>query len=187
MLNPDGVIYAGLAGFGLSEFGRSQAGAVAKGFAHLPVVAIYASPLDRAVQTARVISEATGVEMTTDDRLHEWRFWSRWAGLTWDQLRDQAADQWEAYQSDPGGVTHGESLNELADRMESWLADVERDHPEGVVVGVSHLEPLRAILLRTTGRPAKDLFDIKIGLGEAVRLVPDPAAGPASPADLVKG
>lgn len=185
VLNPDGVIYAGLAGYGLSDFGRAQASSLAEAFSSLPVAAIYASPLDRAVQTATVIAAATGIDVVTDDRLHEWRFWSQWAGLTWDQLREQAADEWSAYQSDPGAVAHGESLAELADRMESWMVDIERAHPDGVVVGVSHLEPLRAILLRLTGRGAKELFDIRIGLGDAVRLQPEPTPVPRSPSDLV--
>jgi hypothetical protein len=55
---------------------------------------------------------------------------------------------------------------------------VERDHADGVVVGVTHLEPLRAILLRKLGRPARDLFEVNISQCEVVRLAPEPAADP---------
>jgi probable phosphoglycerate mutase len=188
--NPGGVIYAGLAGFGLSDYGRSQAADVAKALAGAPIAAIYASPLDRAVQTASAISEATGVPIAIDDRLHEWRFWSSWAGLTWEELRERALDSWEAYQADPGSVAGEESLAQLAERMTSWMDDVERAHSEGIVVGVSHLEPLRSILLDRTGRPAKDLFDVRIGLAQAVRLSPEPdptALGPQELAALLHG
>lgn len=176
--NPEGVIYAGLPGYGLSEEGRRQARAVGDVLKDLPVAALYASPLDRGIETATLISETIGVDIIPDIRLHEWRYWQQWAGMTWEDLRTKGRDAWDAYQSDPGAVTQGESLAELADRMESWLSDVRAGHEDGVVVGVTHLEPLRAVLLRMLERPARDLFDLAIGLGQSVRLLPDPDPTP---------
>jgi broad specificity phosphatase PhoE len=98
--------------------------------------------------------------------------------MTWEQLRTEARDSWEAYTKDPGSVRSGESLEQLADRVESWLNTVERRHGDGIVCGVTHLEPLRAILLRKLGRPAKDLFALEISPGDVVRLAPDPDAEP---------
>ncbi|MGH2760392.1 MAG: histidine phosphatase family protein [Actinomycetota bacterium] len=171
--NPDGVIYSGLPGFGLSGLGRRQAAAVGEALSGTRLAALYASPLDRAMETARVIGEHTGAEVIPDERLHEWRHWQQFAGLTWEQLRTDAREAWEAYQSDPGSVTSGESLEALADRVDSWLGDVQAAHPTGLALAVSHLEPLRAILLRKLGRPAKHLFQLQIGLGEAVRILPE--------------
>ncbi len=172
--NPEGVIYAGLPGYGLSELGQTQAVAIAEAVRDLPVTAIYASPLDRAMQTAQFIAEVASVEIVPDVRLHEWRHWHQWAGMTWNELREKGKDSWEAYLADPGSVTSGESLAEPGERMEAWLADVRRDHVEGIVLGVTHLEPLRTVLLRAQGRPAKDMFDVHIPVGQAVRLEPDP-------------
>jgi len=182
--NPEGVIYAGLPGYGLSDLGRSQAAGMAEALRDLPVVAVYASPLERAIQTAGLIAQVTGTEIVPDIRLHEWRHWHQWAGMTWEELRVKGREAWEAYQADPGSVTSGESLAELGGRMESWLADVERDHTDGVVVGVTHLEPLRTALLRALHRPAKDMFGVQIPVGQAVRLVPDPDATPLDGARL---
>lgn len=182
--NPRNVIYSGLPGYGLSDLGRSQAADVGAALAGTDVAAVYASPLDRAMETASAISSATRARVRPDDRLHEWRHWAQWAGMTWDELRTNGREAWERYLSDPGSVTSGESLAELADRMGSWLEDVRDEHASGIVVGVSHLEPLRAILLRLLGRPANDLFAIDIGLGHAVRLVPEADANPIAPADL---
>lgn len=179
--NPDGVIYAGLPGYGLSDLGREQARSMGEALRSHDVVALYASPLDRGVETAQIIAEVIGVDVVPDERLREWGHWHQWAGMTWERLRTEAADAWEAYRHDPGSVTSGESLDALADRVSSWLGDAAAAHPDGLIVAVSHLEPLRAILLRSQGRPAKDLFDIQIGLGAAVRIAPDPddvARGP---------
>ena len=176
--NPKGVIYAGLDGYGLSEMGRSQAQAVAEALRGIDVAGLYASPLDRAMQTAGFIADVTGAEVIPDERLYEWRHWQQWAGMTWQELREKGQGAFEAYMNDPGSVTSGESLEELADRFGSWLSDVQRVHADGVVIGVTHLEGLRATLLRALGRPAKDLFTIDIGLSGVVRLVPDPEPMP---------
>jgi len=185
--NPDGVIYAGLPGYGLSELGRQQAAAVGEALRDAGVVALYASPLDRGVETASAIADATGLDVITDDRLAEWKHWAQWAGMTWEQLRTEARDAWEAYRDDPGSVRVGETLEELADRVSTWLDDVTAAHG-GPVVAVSHLEPLRAILLRRQDRPANQLFDITISPGHAVRIAPEAdstARGPDTIAELL--
>jgi broad specificity phosphatase PhoE len=176
--NPKGVIYAGLDGYGLSETGRAQAQAVADALQGIELAALYASPLDRAMETASFIAAVAGAEVIPDERLYEWRHWQQWAGMTWEELREKGRGAFEAYMNDPGSVTSGESLEELADRFGSWLSDVRRDHADGVVIGVTHLEGLRATLLRGLGRPAKDLFTVEIGLSGVVRLAPEPLAEP---------
>lgn len=184
--NPEGVIYAGLPDYGLSDFGHRQARELAEFLRDLPVVALYSSPLERAMETAETLSAAVEVDVVPDDRLYEWRHWQQWAGMTWEELRTQGREAWEAYRADPASVTAGESLAELGDRMTSWLDEVLERHDGGVVVGVAHLEPLRTALLRRTGRPAKDLFDVRVGLCECVRLHPDPDPTPGPPSNLVE-
>lgn len=181
VLNPKGVIYAGLDGYGLSDEGRRQAQAVAEALRGRRLSGLYSSPLDRAMQTASYIAGVTGAEVVPDERLYEWRHWQQWAGLTWDELRTKGREAWEAYTTDPGSVTSGESLEELADRFGSWLEDVRGRHADGIVIGVTHLEGLRATLLRALGRPAADLFQLEIGPAGVVRLEPDPEPAPIAP------
>jgi broad specificity phosphatase PhoE len=69
--NPDGVLYGRLPGFRLSELGRRQARAGADWFAGRPIAYLVCSPLERARQTAAPIAEATGTQLTIDDRLIE--------------------------------------------------------------------------------------------------------------------
>lgn len=183
--NPKGVIYAGLDGYGLSQTGRTQAAAVAESMALLGVTALYASPLQRALETAEVIAGTVGMEVVPDERLYEWRHWGQWAGITWEELRTSHREAWDRYRTDPGSVTEGESLAELSGRVASFLDDVVAAHPGGLVVAVSHLEPLRAALLKLTSRPASDLFAIRVGLGACVRLLPEPDPDPGAPAELI--
>jgi broad specificity phosphatase PhoE len=69
--NPDHVLYGRLAGYHLSANGRMMAVAAADFFAGRPVAAVFASPLERAQETAQPVAERLGLTITTDDRLIE--------------------------------------------------------------------------------------------------------------------
>ncbi len=69
--NPDGVLYGRLPGYHLSENGRLMAAAAADYFAERPVAAVFASPLERAQETAQPVAERLGLDIVTDDGLIE--------------------------------------------------------------------------------------------------------------------
>jgi len=78
--NPEGVLYGRLPGYHLSERGHAMARMVADHLVGKPegvrgarrdVVAVVASPLQRAQETAAPIAEAFGLTVGTDQRLIE--------------------------------------------------------------------------------------------------------------------
>jgi broad specificity phosphatase PhoE len=69
--NPDGVLYGRLPGFRLSDLGQRQARAAADWLAQRKIAYLVSSPLERAQQTAAPLAEATGLDVTIDDRLIE--------------------------------------------------------------------------------------------------------------------
>jgi broad specificity phosphatase PhoE len=82
--NPAGVLYGRLPGYHLSERGREMAQRVADHLAgelepapgliradRADVVAVFASPMERAQETAAPIAEAFGLDVRTDERLLE--------------------------------------------------------------------------------------------------------------------
>jgi len=69
--NPDHVLYGRLPGYHLSANGRMMAAAAADFFAGRPVAAVFASPLERAQETAQPVAQRLGLTITTDDRLIE--------------------------------------------------------------------------------------------------------------------
>ena len=69
--NPDHVLYGRLPGYHLSDNGRMMAAAAADYFEGRPVAAIFASPLERAQETAQPVAERLGLPIITDDRLIE--------------------------------------------------------------------------------------------------------------------
>jgi len=69
--NPDHVLYGRLSGYHLSANGQLMAAAAADFFEGRPVAAVFASPLERAQETAKPVAERLGLTITTDDRLIE--------------------------------------------------------------------------------------------------------------------
>jgi len=69
--NPNGVLYGRLPGYHLSANGRLMAASAADFFAERPVAALFASPLERAQETAQPVAERLGLEIVTDERLIE--------------------------------------------------------------------------------------------------------------------
>jgi broad specificity phosphatase PhoE len=69
--NPQGVLYGRMPGFHLSELGRKMAERGAEFFADRDVVAVIASPLDRAQETAAPIAEKLSLDVRVDGRLIE--------------------------------------------------------------------------------------------------------------------
>lgn len=69
--NPEGILYGRLPGYRLSDRGQAQAQAVADTLADNDIVAVIASPLQRAQETAAPIARKHGVEVGTDHDLIE--------------------------------------------------------------------------------------------------------------------
>ena len=155
--NPDGVVYAGLPGFPLTERGIAQAREAAMHLASRPVVAVWSSPLERTVQTAGEIAASHGLEVFTDQVFAEWKLSDRWAGVRWVDL---PLDERGAYLSRPWDLPFTpESLAEMGDRMRRGIEAV-LGPAEGDIVIVSHMDPIQAGRLALLGLPVEMfLFD----------------------------
>ena len=77
--NPDRIIYGRLPGYHLSANGHKMARAAEDFFAGRGVTALFSSPLDRALETARPVAERLGLPVVIDERLIE--PWNHFEGL----------------------------------------------------------------------------------------------------------
>jgi broad specificity phosphatase PhoE len=160
--NPDGIVYADLPGFGLSALGRRQAAAAGSHLDGEPIVALWSSPLQRAVETAQLLPGAEQIH--TDPRLTEWELGSRWGGVAWNDLPDRFPGELEAYLDRPTDLDFApESIGQVAARMVAVVADLGAAHPGGTAVVVTHQDPAQAVRLSLTGRPLTALQRDKPG------------------------
>lgn len=170
--NPDHVVYAALAGFGLSERGHAQAKDVARYLRSAPVTAVWSSPLQRAVETAEPIARAHDLPIRVAEDLVEWKMANDWAGISWEDLPTERPGELEAYLEHPLDMPFAsESLRRLAERMRTVLADIAAHH-DGDVVVVSHQDPVQAARLSLTGRDLTNQHTDKPMHGTVITLRP---------------
>lgn len=162
--NPGHLVYASLPGYALSTAGVSQARAVARYLGRQPLVGVWASPLERALQTAEIVAHRVGLPVQVDSRLEEWKLLDRWAGVAWEDLPQKFPGEFEAFLAEPTDLGFSpESLAELAERMGGVIRAIEATYPHGEIVVVSHSAPLRAASLQLTGSPLADFWQVKPG------------------------
>lgn len=165
-------------GLHLAEVGHLQAKAVGERLAMLKKVdAVYSSPLERARETAAPIAEARGLKVTVDKGLVECDF-GEWTGAA---LKDLARKpEWSNVQRYPSGFRFpgGESFVEMAARMRTVAVKLRGGHPGGVVVAVSHADPIKAVVADALGTHL-DLFQRIIISTCSVTAIAYGACGPA--------
>jgi len=153
-----GTILPGRApGLHLSDAGREQAAAAAARIAELERVdAIYASPLERARETAAPIAGARKQKVAIDRGLLECDF-GEWTGGELKKL--MKLPEWRTVQTYPSGSRFpgGESFVEMQDRMVGTVQRLVVAHPGAVVVCVSHADTIKAAVAHALGTHL-DLF-----------------------------
>lgn len=145
-------------GLHLSDAGRAQAEAAADRIAALDPApqAVYASPLERAVETARPIAARLGCKVRVERGLLECDF-GTWTGARLATLRRRR--EWRTVLSLPSAFRfpEGESFAEMQARVTATLDRLAVRHPGGSFVAVSHADPIKAAVAATAGVPL-DLF-----------------------------
>jgi broad specificity phosphatase PhoE len=138
--NPDHVLYGRLPGYHLSANGRMMAAAAADYFDGRPVAAIFASPLERAQETAQPVAERLGLPIITDDRLIESGNVLEGKSVSLASLAVNPVN-WR-YLWNPFQPSWGEPYTEVVARVRE-VADRARDASRGrEAVCVSHQLPI---------------------------------------------
>jgi broad specificity phosphatase PhoE len=138
--NPQHVLYGRLPNFHLSENGRLMADAAADFFAERDVVSLFASPLDRAQETAQPLAERKGLPIQTDEGLIESGNVLEGKTITLARLGLNPAN-WR-YLWNPFTPSWGEPYRQVASRV--WqVVERARDSARGhEAVCVSHQLPI---------------------------------------------
>jgi broad specificity phosphatase PhoE len=69
--NPTGILYGRMPGYVLSDLGHQMARRVAETVADRDITQVWASPLERAQQTAQPLADALGLTIRTEERVIE--------------------------------------------------------------------------------------------------------------------
>jgi len=148
-------------GLHLADPGRQQAQTAADRIGALvtggrTVDAVYASPLERTRETAAPIGRAVDRKVQIARGLLECDF-GEWTGAELKQL--MKLPEWGTVQRAPSTFRFpgGESFTEMQTRIVTAIDRIRSDHPGGVVVCVSHADPIKAAVAHALGTHL-DLF-----------------------------
>jgi probable phosphoglycerate mutase len=137
-------------GHHLSADGRLQAEALARRLGELRLSAVYASPLERCVETAEALVASRGLVVRVEPDLREVEY-GRWTGRPLAQLARTSL--WKRLQQQPSGIRfpEGESLDEVQGRAVRALDAVAARHPRNIVAAVTHADVIRLALAHYSG------------------------------------
>ncbi|WP_158269647.1 histidine phosphatase family protein [Desulfonatronum sp. SC1] len=162
----------------LNDVGLRQAMAWQSVFAASPPAAVFVSPLQRAVQTARLAVAALADTLFIREELREIDL-GAWEGMSREEIERHSPGAWEERGKNFAGYrpAGGENFQDVQDRIYPVFQEMSamakaQDKP---VLAVTHAGVIRALLCHILGMPMNNLFRIQMDWASLSIL--EPAAG----------
>jgi broad specificity phosphatase PhoE len=148
--------YIGSSDEPLTDHGAWQAAQLAIALAPLPLAAVYASPLRRAIATAKPIAAALGLPVQVEPRLREGGF-GAWEGLSRAEVLARSpedAQQLAHWDADPSyAPPGGESLATVQARSLDLVEELAAANSGAWLVLVTHVGPIKGLLCAALQAP----------------------------------
>ncbi len=154
-------IFTGSSNFCLTDLGKNQAHMAAEYLKDKGIDAVYASPLNRALNTGKAISDLIGIPIIENDRLKEINA-GVWEGKKFDDLETEFAESYYTWRNDIGRAKPdgGESVAELYDRVVSAITEIAENNDGKTLAIASHATPVRTFAAYCMGIGKEDVKDL---------------------------
>lgn len=164
--NKERRMQGGFSDIGLNERGKQQAACLGRALKNEEIVAIYASPLSRALDTAQAIAGRHQVQVRVDDDLREIDAGDL-DGLSLDELGVKYSDFWQEWRRGTGTfrMPGGESLGELQDRAWRAIERIRQGTTQGTVVVVAHTFVVLSVICRALGLDLANIRRLRQDVG----------------------
>lgn len=158
--------FRGQADIPLNETGREQARRVAERLAGMSITAIYASRLQRAIQTAQPLAEALNLPIQTLDGLLDINY-GTWEGLSPEEVAERDPARYRQWLAAPHTVTFpdGEGLDAVRHRAMTTIHGLAEQHTGQAIVLVSHKIVNKVILCAVLGLTNGSIWRIEQDTG----------------------
>ncbi|HEY3203073.1 MAG TPA: histidine phosphatase family protein [Thermoanaerobaculia bacterium] len=139
--------FAGETDVALSDVGRSQLEKLARRLAGEPIAAVYASPLGRTMETARILAEPHGRRVEPKDGLREVSH-GRWEGKTRAEVETLYPEEYARWEADPYSFSPsgGETGLAVTARALPVLLEIVAAHRGERVFIASHKATIRLLI-----------------------------------------
>jgi broad specificity phosphatase PhoE len=152
--------FSGAVGVDLSDEGRRQAARLGERLRDEGLAGIYASPMSRSVETARIIAGACGLTPVLREELCEISH-GPWEGFTRREVAARFADDYAAWEQDPFTFAPpgAESGVAVLARALPVIREIVTRHTTQSVLVVSHKATIRLLLCSLLGIDARGYRD----------------------------
>jgi ribonuclease H / adenosylcobalamin/alpha-ribazole phosphatase len=142
--------------------GRAQAAAAAAALTDRGITAVVSSPMRRTRETADVVAAAIDLPVREVDELRECAF-GEWEGHSFAEVRERWPDELSAWLASPSvAPPGGESFDAVGRRVRRARDKVLARHPEGTVLLVSHVTPIKTLVRLSLGAPPLALYRMEL-------------------------
>ena len=173
--NVEKLLAGRMEGIELTIEGRQQAKQAAEMISQINeakggngISAIYSSPLQRAADTAKIISEGCGVSVETEERLIEIDM-GKFTGMRFEEVAASHGDIFTKFYEGDVGIAHQgvETFDQVRRRVlefVSWLGGQKKgsDSDSMITIVVTHLDPIKAVLGQTINVSSERLLSMEI-------------------------
>ena len=144
--------FAGATDVQLSDEGRGQASRLAIRLSGERITAVYASPMDRTLETAAIVAGPHGLEVQKRDGLREISH-GHWEQMTREEVDKKFPEEAAEWEKDPYtfAPSGGESGLAVTARALPALIEMVRANPGGTILVVSHKATIRLLLSSLLG------------------------------------
>ena len=148
-------------GVTLSSAGSAEAEALADRLARHPISVVYASPRERAIETAKPIAERHQLDVQIAPELDEVDF-GTWTGLSFTELDKDPL--WHRFNRKRATtrVPAGERMADVAARMTAIIKKSAMRQGAGEIAIVGHGDPLRIAVVSLMGLPIEAMLRLEI-------------------------
>ena len=150
-------------GFPLTQTGLQQAEKIAKFLKPLEISAIYSSPIERAISTAKLAARNLNLEVKTDSRLTEIEM-GMFSGMFYEDMFAKYGNVFlKFYQDNPIIEENGvEPFSNVKKRVLDIVNYCSKEHKEENVLLVTHMDPIKAMISTILHLKPESLYELII-------------------------
>jgi len=160
-----------ISGVHLNEKGHKQAQSLAEALKNIPLKAVYSSPLERAMETARPIADIHKLTIHEIPDLMDTDI-GKWQGKSWRVLG--LTKLWKVVQNAPSRFRFpdGESFLEAQTRYVSAIERIiqTNNKPRDVIAAVFHADPIKLVVAHFLGMPLDHFQRLSCDTGSLTAL-----------------
>ena len=133
--------------------------------------AVIASPLRRTQETAGVVAEALGLDVTTEPLLAEAAF-GEWDGHSFAEIMGRWPTELDAWLASTAvAPPSGETFDAVAERTAQLQQQLVEQHAGQTIVAVSHVTPIKMMTRLALGAPIDVIYRMELAPASLTTIV----------------